>query len=242
MPSASRKNDTGSGHGCFPPSNAIEGSSNVSINGRPALRVGDALVSHGCDKCSPHSRKVAAGSASVSINGKPAARVGDAVNCGGAMASGSGNVNIGDLSWGGQASLPVTPTLRMQLSPIPGQGEPAYSNEPYKLYKGGALAQQGETDDEGRIEYSYEPPWTEPLVIETAFGKYEYIPEPVAPVDTSPGAQSRLDALGFYATDGAGGQITQQDTDARQYFQGNTGLFNNSDDELYIKVIKPLIP
>ncbi len=242
MPSASRLGDTGAGHGCFPPSNAIAGSPDVSINGKPALRVGDALAAHGCKDCPPHGRAVAAGSASVSINGKPAARIGDSIDCGGAMAAGSGNVNIGDLSWDGQASLPVKAALRMRVGAVPGQSGPVYTQEPYKLYVGGAMVQQGETDEEGRIDYEYTPPWTEPLVVETAFGRYEYQPQAIAPADTAAGSQSRLDALGFYATDGDEAPINQTSNDAKRYFQGAIGNPDDSDDDIVTQAIKPLIP
>ena len=47
MPKATRKGDIGSSHGCFPPSPAIEGSGDVFINGKPAVRVGDAYAAHG---------------------------------------------------------------------------------------------------------------------------------------------------------------------------------------------------
>ena len=40
---AARLGDIGSGHSChYPPSPAVEGSPNVIINGRPAMRKGDA--------------------------------------------------------------------------------------------------------------------------------------------------------------------------------------------------------
>ncbi len=242
MPSASRQGDVGAGHGCFPPSNAIAGSGDVFINGQPALRVGDALAAHGCKDCSPHGRAVAAGSASVSINGKPAARIGDSIDCGGAMAAGSGNVFIGDLSWDGQATLPVKAKLRMRVGAVPGQSGPVYTQEPYTLYLGGAVVQQGETDEEGGIDYEYTPPWTDPLVIETAFGRYEYQPQAIAPAETAAGAQSRLDALGFYATDGSEQAINQKSTDAQRYFQGVIGQPDDSDDDTVTQAIKPLIP
>ncbi len=95
MPKAARKGDTGSQHQGFPPTKAISGSPNVEINGRAALRKGDALQPHAKPKHPPHPRSVAVGSGTVEINGRPAARVGDAIDCGGKMESGSGNVEIG---------------------------------------------------------------------------------------------------------------------------------------------------
>lgn len=100
MPSAARLGDSGGGHGCFPATPIIAGSGDVSINGKPAARKGDAVLLHACP-CpykphGVHGRSISAGSSNVSINGKPAARVGDAIDCGGSVASGSGNVFIGD--------------------------------------------------------------------------------------------------------------------------------------------------
>ena len=92
---SARLGDIGSAHGCYPATPTIVGSPDVPINGLPATRVGDALVSHGCSNCSPHPRAVAEGSATVFINGQPAARVGDAVDCGGSLATGSPDVFIG---------------------------------------------------------------------------------------------------------------------------------------------------
>jgi uncharacterized Zn-binding protein involved in type VI secretion len=93
---AGRYGDIASGHGCFPPTAVISGSSNVFINLRPSARLSDPVASHGCSSCKPHARNISAGSNSVFINGLPAARVSDAISCGGVVASGSPNVFIGD--------------------------------------------------------------------------------------------------------------------------------------------------
>ncbi|OLQ90128.1 hypothetical protein BIY22_03750 [Vibrio panuliri] len=99
MPKAARLGDIASAHGCFPPTPIIAGSGDVFINGIPAARLGDAAAPHGCT-CpktphGSHGRSIAAGSGSVFINGMPAARVGDAIDCGGTVATGSGDVIIG---------------------------------------------------------------------------------------------------------------------------------------------------
>lgn len=93
MPPASRLGDECTGHGCFPPRPSIEGSPDVYINGKPALRKDDAYAVHSCK--SSHGGKVANGSGSVYINGKPAARIGDPIDCGSNVAQGSPNVIIG---------------------------------------------------------------------------------------------------------------------------------------------------
>lgn len=74
----------------------VDGSGNVLVNSRPALRVGDAGVHAAC--CGSNSWKADKGSGNVRINGRPAHRLGDAVkSCGGAgnLIEGSGNVNVG---------------------------------------------------------------------------------------------------------------------------------------------------
>ena len=100
MSKAARLGDSCAGHGCFPSTPIVSGSSDVSINGKPAARKGDTVLLHGCScPTTPHiihGRSIVAGSSNVSINGKPAARVGDAIDCGGSVSEGSGNVFIGD--------------------------------------------------------------------------------------------------------------------------------------------------
>ncbi len=92
MPQISRKSDLGGEHGAWVPSPAIEGSSNVIVEGLPAARLGDAVSPHVKPGSAPHPRKIAGGSPSVFINGRPAARIGDAIDCGGVMIGGSGTV------------------------------------------------------------------------------------------------------------------------------------------------------
>lgn len=93
MPAASRKGDICVGHGCFPPTPSVAGSPDVSLDGIPALRKGDAVAPHGCSNCPPHGRSVSAGSPTVFVNGRPLARVGDGVDCGGSVSAGSGTVS-----------------------------------------------------------------------------------------------------------------------------------------------------
>ncbi len=63
-----------------------QGSGNVSIEGSPAARLGDATT---------HPCAIAGGSSTVFINGRPAARVSDAVSCGGEIIGGAATVSIG---------------------------------------------------------------------------------------------------------------------------------------------------
>lgn len=96
---ALRLGDIGSGHDChFPPSVAIEGSSNIFINDRPAVRKGDAYEPHGCEGClkPPHPRRLAKGAPSVRFNDRPAGRLNEPIDCGGEAIEGSPNVFIGE--------------------------------------------------------------------------------------------------------------------------------------------------
>jgi uncharacterized Zn-binding protein involved in type VI secretion len=75
---------------------AIAGSSNVFINGRPALRVDDVGIHGVC--CGPNMWSAADGAPTVFINGKPAFRRGDPTrHCGGSgkLVEGSPDVEIG---------------------------------------------------------------------------------------------------------------------------------------------------
>jgi len=70
---------------------AIEGSNNVLINGRPAVRQGDAYAA-------PVGGVLASGSPTVFINGRPAGRIGDTITGGWVDTTGSPNVFIGSSS------------------------------------------------------------------------------------------------------------------------------------------------
>jgi len=69
-----------------------EGSPNVFVNGKEAVRVGDEVTPHGD---SPHNSAVMSeGSSTVFVNGIALCRAGDAASCGD-NASGSDNVFAG---------------------------------------------------------------------------------------------------------------------------------------------------
>jgi uncharacterized Zn-binding protein involved in type VI secretion len=76
-----------------------EVASSVLINGIPAAVKGSMSSDHS-PYGPPHPphvpNPIVAGSGSVMIEGKPAARVGDMFSCGHDVASGSGDVMIGD--------------------------------------------------------------------------------------------------------------------------------------------------
>lgn len=95
MSAAGRKGDKCTGHGCWPSRASIQGSTNVTINSKSALRVGDAYAAHTCPSIpQTHAGNQAQGSPTVTVNGKALARVGDSVSCGGALAQGSPNVTV----------------------------------------------------------------------------------------------------------------------------------------------------
>jgi uncharacterized Zn-binding protein involved in type VI secretion len=105
MPPAARLGDkamcAADAHGCIACPHvvtgpAIQGSTDVMINYKPALRKGDAGIHAPC--CGPNRWTASAGSGTVMINGKPAVRLGDGTDhCGGKgnLIEGSPNVNVG---------------------------------------------------------------------------------------------------------------------------------------------------
>lgn len=96
MPAVTRKGDSGSGHGCWPPRPSTGGSGDVFVNGIAVHRQGDAWASHTCpDIPETHAGSLASGSSTVFANGKAVGRVGDPVSCGSTVASGSGDVFAG---------------------------------------------------------------------------------------------------------------------------------------------------
>ena len=104
MPAVTRVGDNNTGHDACPPTALSSGSPNVNVNGIPVGCVGDPYNPHGCPAHVPHVGNIAAGAPHVFINGKAAGRIGDPVSCGGSVAVGSPNVNIGN---GGGGSLTV---------------------------------------------------------------------------------------------------------------------------------------
>ena len=74
----------------------VKGSTNILVNGKEPLRIGDPGVHSAC--CGPNTWKVAAGSSSVFFNNIPAARFKNkTVHCGGVgtLIQGSDNVITG---------------------------------------------------------------------------------------------------------------------------------------------------
>lgn len=245
MPAAGRLGDIGAGHGCFPPSPTIQGSGDVFTNFRPALRKGDAVLAHACGQCPSHPRSVSAGSATVNINSKPAARVDDGISCGGSVSSGSGDVIIGDDTYGSGAGE-VTPTVRFVLSQVPGSTAHGYYEEPYKLFHNGSMVQEGLTDKDGVI--TFEPDDLKGnFTIEAVGRKFEIEVRSFAPADTDAGVRDRLEAFSFHVNDRPittpGSSVPQQPNPDRANFATTRTLEKDDrDGEPMTQMLKALAP
>jgi len=93
MPAVTRVTDECTGHGCFPPRLAIEGSPNVFVNGLAVNRLADHWETHSC--VTSHNGQTLEGSPTVFINGKAACRIGDPITCGSVSAQGSPDTFFG---------------------------------------------------------------------------------------------------------------------------------------------------
>ena len=72
---------------------AIQGSSNVNVNSKGVVRLGDKVASHGLPPHTPTPPMVTS-STSVKVNGFGVVKAGDSASCGHTI-SGSSNVNAG---------------------------------------------------------------------------------------------------------------------------------------------------
>ena len=72
---------------------AIQGSNNVNVNSKGAVRLGDKVASHGIPPHAPTPPMVSS-SNTVKVNSKGVVRAGDSASCGHTI-SGSNNVNAG---------------------------------------------------------------------------------------------------------------------------------------------------
>jgi uncharacterized Zn-binding protein involved in type VI secretion len=94
---ATRLGDKSIGERGFPPRPVIEGSDDIFINNKPAVRVGDTWLVH-CLGTSCHDAISRTGAPAVYFNSKKAVRVTDRLSDNDTVAEGSNNVFIGDLS------------------------------------------------------------------------------------------------------------------------------------------------
>ena len=72
---------------------AIQGSSNVNVNSKGVVRLGDKVASHGIAPHSP-TPPMTSSSSTVKVNSIGVVRAGDSASCGHTI-SGSNNVNAG---------------------------------------------------------------------------------------------------------------------------------------------------
>lgn len=101
---------------------ANEGSPDVLVNSRAALRVGDPGVHSSC--CGSNKWKALEGSPTVLINGKRAHRVGDATeHCGGSgqLVEGSSDVYVGALGAGGAKEMPHDQSIPIEVKDAVGR-------------------------------------------------------------------------------------------------------------------------
>ena len=78
------KGGLSTGHGCFPPTNLTQGSSNVFAGNMQVGRVGGQYAPHTCGQTTHagSARAISDGSNSVYVNNIKCGRLGSNVNCG----------------------------------------------------------------------------------------------------------------------------------------------------------------
>jgi uncharacterized Zn-binding protein involved in type VI secretion len=94
MPKSAYFGVMSTGHGCFPPKPNIQCSSNVFVNGKGVVRVGDAWAIHSCPNNGSHGSTSSKGSPNVFANGKARVRIDDSLSDTDAVAEGSSNVYV----------------------------------------------------------------------------------------------------------------------------------------------------
>lgn len=95
MAAITRKGDSCSGHGLFPPRSSTSGSPDVWANGVAVHRQGDSWAIHCDPDMACHGGSLVGGSSTVFVNGKAIGRIGDPIDCGSSVASGSSDVFAG---------------------------------------------------------------------------------------------------------------------------------------------------
>lgn len=99
MPAVSLEQHLSTGHGCFPPTQAVGPYADTAyFNGKKIqLENYTMYATHNCGTTvhPSTSRKVPTGSSTFFMEGKPVVRIGDAIECGDAVAQGSANSFVG---------------------------------------------------------------------------------------------------------------------------------------------------
>lgn len=99
MPAVALQDRLSSGHGCFPPTNAVGPyTTRTKVNGKfVQLKDITRYSAHTCGKTThpTEGRIVVEGATQVYFEGKQVARIGDLISCGDAVAYGSSNTFAG---------------------------------------------------------------------------------------------------------------------------------------------------
>jgi len=75
MPAVTRKGDSCSGHGCWPPRPSVEGADFFTVNGQSVHCQGHAWGPHTCPSIpETHSSILGKGAAFFTVNGRPIGR------------------------------------------------------------------------------------------------------------------------------------------------------------------------
>jgi len=80
--------------GATAPTTVVASSTDVMVNSKGAVVVGDSIQPHAHPLSPPHPGTVAKGSSTVFVNGKPMAQSGGNISCGAIIASAVTNVNV----------------------------------------------------------------------------------------------------------------------------------------------------
>lgn len=97
MPAITRKGDTCTGHGGWPPRASVEGTSRFTVSGSEAHLEGHAWAAHTNPSIpETHAGTLASGAPRFTIGGLQVGRVGDPVDCGSSVATGEDRFTIGD--------------------------------------------------------------------------------------------------------------------------------------------------
>ena len=146
-----RLGDIAGNHGPWPPTPIIEGSNNVTFDGRPAARQGDKALLHVIPNNPPHWRSISEGVSSVLINGKPAARASDGVGCGGRLLMGSPSIFVGN-----QPKL-INEKSDAEWAELRMDWVPKNFETHYKQSLPPERAKQLEIEQQEQVKYNHEP-------------------------------------------------------------------------------------
>lgn len=132
---------------------AAMGSTNVLVNGKPALRLGDRGVHTAC--CRANLWASVMGSPTVLVNGRPFTRIGDSIlHCGGPgiLVMGSPNVLVGEAGGGGDSGSPSSGSPSSSISAPSAEQSSLSSSLPSALKEASHLTQTAAQEALGFIQ------------------------------------------------------------------------------------------